>query len=138
MLDFENFYFPPCSTELAAEILERKFKVCKDWQDGLRALKSIYAMNIQRDIAEEAKLRLYRMYIKRYPDLPAIAVLKAAQIVEKNIVSRVKKDMNDLENEIYYDDLIDAAEAAFDEYLAECTADYSELCSVRAQSRKKL
>lgn len=33
------------------------------------------------------------------------------------------------------DDLIDAAEAAFDEYLAECTADYSELCSVRAQSR---
>jgi hypothetical protein len=34
------------------------------------------------------------------------------------------------------DDLIDAAEAAFDEYLAECTADYSELCSVRAQSRK--
>ena len=34
------------------------------------------------------------------------------------------------------DDLIDAAEAAFDDYLAECTADYSELCSVRAQSRK--
>lgn len=25
------------------------------------------------------------------------------------------------------DDLIDAAEAAFDDYLAECTADYSEL-----------
>lgn len=44
--------------------------------------------------------------------------------------------MNDLENETYYDDLIDAAEAAFDEYLAECTADYSELCSVRSQSRK--
>ena len=34
------------------------------------------------------------------------------------------------------DDLIDAAEAAFDEYLAECIADYSDLCSVRAQSRK--
>lgn len=33
------------------------------------------------------------------------------------------------------DDLIDAAEAAFDEYLAECTAEYSELCSVRAQQR---
>lgn len=44
--------------------------------------------------------------------------------------------MNDLENEIYYDDLIDAAEAAFDEYLAECTADYSELCSVRAQQSR--
>ncbi len=34
------------------------------------------------------------------------------------------------------DDLIDAAEAAFDDYLAECTAYYSELCSARAQSRK--
>lgn len=33
------------------------------------------------------------------------------------------------------DDLIDAAEAAFDEYLAECTTEYSELCSVRAQQR---
>lgn len=34
------------------------------------------------------------------------------------------------------DDLIDAAEAAFDDYLAECTADYSELCSVRAQQSR--
>ena len=91
VLDFENFYFPPCSTELAAEILKRKLKVCKDWQDGLRALASIYAMNIQRDIAEDAKLRLYDMYINRYPLLPPFAVLKAAQIVENNIVSRSEK-----------------------------------------------
>jgi len=34
------------------------------------------------------------------------------------------------------DDLIDAAEAAFDEYLNATTNAYSELCSVRAQSRK--
>lgn len=33
------------------------------------------------------------------------------------------------------DDLIDAAEAAFDDYLAECTADYSEACRIRAQKR---
>lgn len=34
------------------------------------------------------------------------------------------------------DDLINAAEAAFDEYLAECTADYFELCSVlRAENK---
>ena len=46
--------------------------------------------------------------------------------------------MLDFEN--FYDEtdddgLIDAAEAAFDEYHAECTADYSELCSVCAQQR---
>ncbi len=89
MLDFENFYFPPCSTELAAEILERKFKVCKDWQDGLRALASIYAINIQRDIAEDAKLRLYDIYLAKFPNSPPFAVLKAAQIVENNIVWRI-------------------------------------------------
>ena len=80
----DNFYVP-CSTELAAVILKRKFKVCKDWQDGLRALASIYAMNIQRDIAEDAKLLLFDMYIKQYPILPPFAVLKAAQIVENNM-----------------------------------------------------
>lgn len=86
----DNFYVP-CSTELAAVILKRKFKVCKDWQDGLRALASIYAMNIQRDISEDAKLLLFDMYIKQYPILPPFAVLKAAQIVENNIVSRSEK-----------------------------------------------
>lgn len=51
---------------------------------------------------------------------------------------RVNKvlDIENIFDETDDDDLIDAAEAAFDEYLAECTADYSELCSVRAQSRK--
>lgn len=88
MLD--NFSVP-CSTELAAVILERKFKVCKDWQDGLQALESIYAMNIQRDIAEETKLRLFYMYSTKFTTAPAIAILKAAQIVENNIVSRSEK-----------------------------------------------
>lgn len=83
MLD--NFYVP-FDTELAAVILERKFKVCKDWQDGLRALESIYAMNIERDIAEDAKLRLYYIYLAKFPNSPAFAVLKAAQIVENNIL----------------------------------------------------
>ena len=59
----------------------------------------------------------------------------------KNTITSERKKVNkvlDFENfydETDDDDLIDAAEAAFDEYLAECTADYSELCSVRAQQR---
>lgn len=82
-----TFLGSACGTvNFLVEILERKFKLCKNWEDGLRALKSIHAMNIQRVIAGEAKLRLFRMYIKQYPDLPEIAVLKAAQIVENNIV----------------------------------------------------
>ena len=54
---------------------------------------------------------------------------------ERKKVNKVL-DFDNLYDETDDDDLVDAAEAAFDEYLAECTADYSELCSVRAQSRK--
>ncbi len=82
-----TFLEPACGTgNFLAEILERKFKLCANWDDGLRALKSIYGMDIQKDNTEETKIRLFRMYIKQYPNLPAIAVLKAAQIVENNIV----------------------------------------------------
>lgn len=53
---------------------------------GLRALKSIYGMDIQADNVEEAKGRLFDMYIKQYPKSPAVSGLIAAQILENNIV----------------------------------------------------
>lgn len=82
-----TFLEPACGTgNFLAEILERKFKLCKNWDDGLRALKSIYGMDIQQDNVEETKLRLFYMYSTKFTTAPAIAVLKAAQIVENNIV----------------------------------------------------
>lgn len=82
-----TFLEPACGTgNFLAEILERKFKLCKDWEDGLRALKSIYGMDIQADNVEEAKGRLFDMYIKQYPKSPAVSGLIAAQILENNIV----------------------------------------------------
>lgn len=78
---------PACGTgNFLVEILERKFKLCQSWEDGLRALKSIYGMDIQADNVEEAKGRLFDMYIKQYPKSPAISGLIAAQILENNIV----------------------------------------------------
>ena len=44
-------------------------------------------------------------------------------------------DFDNLYDETDDDDLIDAAEAAIDEYLAQCTADYSEACRIRAHKR---
>lgn len=82
-----TFLEPACGTgNFLAEILERKFKLCEDWEDGLRALKSIYGMDIQADNVEEAKGRLFDMYIKQYPKSPAVSGLIAAQILENNIV----------------------------------------------------
>lgn len=54
---------------------------------------------------------------------------------ERKKVNKVL-DFDNLYDETDDDDLIDAAEAAFDEYLNATTNAYSELCSVRAQSRK--
>lgn len=82
-----TFLEPACGTgNFLAEILERKFKLCEDWEDGLRALKSVYGVDIQQDNVEEAKGRLFEMYIKRFPKSPAISGLIAAQILENNIV----------------------------------------------------
>lgn len=69
-----------------AEILSRKFRLCKGWEDGLRALKSVYGMDIQADNVEETKGRLFDMYIKQHPKSPAVSGLIAAQILENNIV----------------------------------------------------
>ncbi len=82
-----TFLEPACGTgNFLAEILERKFKLCQSWEDGLRALKSIYGMDIQADNVEEAKGRLFDMYIKQYPKSAAVSGLIAAQILERNIV----------------------------------------------------
>lgn len=82
-----TFLEPACGTgNFLVEILERKFKLCKGWEDGLRALKSVCGMDIQADNVEETKGRLFEMYIKQYPKSPALSGLIAAQILENNIV----------------------------------------------------
>ena len=82
-----TFLEPACGTgNFLVEILERKFKLCENWEDGLRALKSVYGVDIQQDNVEEAKGRLFEMYIKRFPKSPAISGLIAAEILENNIV----------------------------------------------------
>lgn len=82
-----TFLEPACGTgNFLAEILERKFKLCENWEDGLRALKSVYGVDIQQDNVEETKLRLFDMYIAEFPKSPAVSGLIATQILERNIV----------------------------------------------------
>ncbi len=77
-----TFLEPACGTgNFLVEILERKFKLCQSWEDGLRALKSIYGMDIQADNVEEAKGRLFDMYIKQYLDMDT-GITKLLQIAK--------------------------------------------------------
>ena len=82
-----TFLEPACGTgNFLVEILERKFKLCEDWQDGLIALKSVYGIDIQMDNVIEARQRLFDMYITKFPKSPALSGIMAAQILASNIV----------------------------------------------------
>ena len=82
-----TFLEPACGTgNFLVEILARKFKLCKGWQDGLIALKSVYGIDIQMDNIIEARQRLFDMYIAKFPKSPALSGIMAAQILASNIV----------------------------------------------------
>lgn len=60
--------------------------MCKDWQEGLKALNSVYGIDIQQDNVEETKIRLFDMYIAVFPKAPALSSIIAVGILEKHIV----------------------------------------------------
>lgn len=82
-----TFLEPACGNgNFIAEILERKLSRCDNAEQGLRALKSIYAIDIQADNVEESKLRLFDIFIKHFPKAPATTGLIATAILENNII----------------------------------------------------
>lgn len=82
-----TFLEPACGNgNFLAEILGRKFKQCENWQEGLKALNSVYGMDIQQDNVEETKIRLFDMYIAAFPKAPALSGIIAVCMLEKHIV----------------------------------------------------
>lgn len=82
-----TFLEPACGNgNFLAEILSRKFRLCKDWQEGLKALNSVYGMDIQADNIEETKQILFDMYIAAFPKAPALSGIIAVCMLEKHIV----------------------------------------------------
>lgn len=57
-----TFLEPTCGNgNFLIEILERKLKLCQKCGDIIRALKSIYAIDIMQDNVEESRKRLIRL-----------------------------------------------------------------------------
>ena len=79
----ETFLEPACGTgNFLVEILERKFRLCKDYKDGLKALSTIWGIDILPDNVQESRTRMLNMYKERYPD----GINEAARILEENII----------------------------------------------------
>lgn len=68
------------------EILKRKFAYCTNEKDGLRALNSVYGIDIQKDNVAECRINLVELYKKYFPNANDFALLTALAITNNNIV----------------------------------------------------
>ena len=82
-----TFLEPACGTgNFLSEIYSRKWQRCKNEKDGLKALASIYGVDIQSDNVAESRLRLVDMFVAKFPESNDIARLTALAITTNNIV----------------------------------------------------
>lgn len=84
--DIDSTFLEPCcgNGNILVEIAERKFERCTNADDGIRALRSIYGIDIQADNVLESRTRLLNLYNARF-NAPPCKLLSAAEIVSKNI-----------------------------------------------------
>ena len=82
-----TFLEPACGTgNFLAEIYSRKLRYCRNEVDGLKALNSIYGVDIQADNVAESRLRLVEMFVDKFPEANDIARLTALAIATNNII----------------------------------------------------
>ena len=82
-----TFLEPACGNgNFLVEILARKYERCKDEKDGLKALASVFGIDIQSDNCEECRVRLLSQYIERFPKANGFTVILAVKILLNNIV----------------------------------------------------
>lgn len=82
-----TFLEPACGTgNFLTEILARKYERCKTEEDGLKALKSIVAIDIQDDNCRECRKRLFGQFVSRFPDATEENKSEAKKILRKNVM----------------------------------------------------
>lgn len=82
-----TFLEPACGTgNFLAEIYSRKLQRCKNEKDGLKALASIYGVDIQSDNVAESRLRLVDMFVDKFPEANGFAYLSAWCVVNSHII----------------------------------------------------
>lgn len=82
-----TFLEPACGNgNFLAEIYARKLERCKTEKEGLKALNSIYGIDIMPDNCAESRLKLVEMFADRFPKSNDFARLTALAIVNNNII----------------------------------------------------
>ena len=84
----KSTFLEPCcgNGNFLAEIYRRKLELCQNEKDGLKALASIYGIDIQADNVAESRARLIEMYLDKFPNANSFAFLSAWCIVCNHII----------------------------------------------------
>lgn len=82
-----RFLEPACGNgNFLIEIAKRKFNLCKNVKDGLKALTSIVGIDIQEDNVLESRNRLFDLFVSTFPNANEISKLFAIAILKNNII----------------------------------------------------
>ncbi len=82
-----TFLEPACGTgNFLAEILERKLKLCQSVKDGLKALNSLFGIDIQQDNVNECRERLFSIFKAHFPEANDLALTVANKFLNTHIV----------------------------------------------------
>lgn len=81
-----TFLEPCCGNgNFLVEIYRRKLERCENEKDGLKALASIFAIDIQADNVHESRARLKAMYLDKFPEASDFALYIADLTLKNNI-----------------------------------------------------
>lgn len=81
-----TFLEPACGNgNFLVEIYRRKLERCENEKDGLKALASIFAIDIQADNVQESRQRLKAMYTEKFPNASGLALYIADLTLKNNI-----------------------------------------------------
>ena len=81
-----TFLEPACGNgNFLVEIYRRKLERCENEKDGLKALASIFAIDIQADNVQESHARLKAMYCDKFPNASDFALYIADLTLKNNI-----------------------------------------------------
>jgi type I restriction-modification system DNA methylase subunit len=81
-----RFLEPSCGNgNFLVEILDRKLRLCKDEKQGLKALNSIFGIDIMEDNVKESRARLMKMFLDAFPNANELTTTFALAILNNNI-----------------------------------------------------
>lgn len=86
--NIESIFLEPCCGKGAfiKEILARKLELCKTIDEGFRAVKSIYAIDIQADNVVDTRALIVSMFVDKFPSCDLLTLSMLDNIVRHNVI----------------------------------------------------